>query len=175
MLGRPTLLIALAPSLSACMGSIGADRAPQARLDYNEAIIRSSSEQLLLNMVRLRYRDPIGFLQVNTVATQYPALGSASASAGLDDGLGFTGGGLGATASLSNSATITYAPLQGQAYPREMLTPLSAETLFLLAESGWSVERLALCCLDRIGGFVNARSALGPTPDVIPDNRDFSI
>jgi hypothetical protein len=39
--------------------------------NYNEAISRSSSEQILINLVRLRYREVPVFLAVGSVLTQY--------------------------------------------------------------------------------------------------------
>lgn len=41
------------------------------RFDYNQAIVQSTNEQMLLNMVRLRYSEPPVFLAVNSVLTQY--------------------------------------------------------------------------------------------------------
>lgn len=159
--------------LGACTTTYGAGTVPEARHSYNEAIAQSASEQLLLNLVRLRYRDPINFLNVDSVLTQYSFSGSAGAGAGLDDGLGFTGGSLSSGAGYSEDPIVSYSPLQGSDYARELLTPIAADVLFLLMESGWSAERLMLCCVDRIEGFTNARTALGPTPQAIPNNRNF--
>lgn len=54
-----------------------------------------------------------------------------------------------------------------------MLAPIPAETVFLLAGSGWSLERLLLCCIERLGALSNAPSASGPTPSLFPDNSTF--
>lgn len=159
--------------LGGCATNLGAGAVPEARQHYNEAIARSANDQLLLNLVRLRYRDPINFLNVDSVLTQYSFSGSAAAGAGLDDGLGFTGGSLSSGVAYSEDPVVSYSPLQGSDYARELLTPIASDTLFLLMESGWSAERLMLCCVDRIEDLTNARSALGPTPERIPDNREF--
>lgn len=48
--------------VSACAG-VGHNRIEGERSNYNIAIQRSNDEQLLLNLVRLRYRDTPFFLK----------------------------------------------------------------------------------------------------------------
>ncbi len=71
------LLLALLPG---CATRIGPSTIPAARFDYNEKIARSQNDQLLLNLVRLRYRDTPVFLDVGSVIAQYSLSGSAGAS-----------------------------------------------------------------------------------------------
>ena len=51
---------------------------PPDRFDYNEALARSSKEQLLINLVRLRYDDVPVFLAVDSVLTQYVYAGDVT-------------------------------------------------------------------------------------------------
>ena len=55
---------------SACAG-IGPHRLPADRFDYGAAIAASTNEQMLLNLVRLRYNEMPVFLDVDTVIAQY--------------------------------------------------------------------------------------------------------
>ena len=68
--------------LSRCIGILsvavviaGCAFGPQAlaknRLDYNEAVKTTTEEQLLLNIVRLRYTDTPSSLAVTTIAAQF--------------------------------------------------------------------------------------------------------
>ena len=60
----------LAVALCGC-AKMGPGKIPSARINYCEAIVRSANEQLLLNLVRLRYRDVPLFLDLGSVVTQY--------------------------------------------------------------------------------------------------------
>ncbi len=46
--------------------------------------------------------------------------------------------------------------------------------MFLLSRSGWSIERLFLCCVSQTNGIRNAPSATGPTPTRAPIYEDFN-
>ncbi|MCA8900883.1 MAG: hypothetical protein KDA53_06485, partial [Hyphomonas sp.] len=131
--------------------------------------------QLLLNIVRLRYNDPVSFVEIDTLSTE----DSGSVSGGLGGAFGLGGGDfvdvLNPAASVSRSATptVVYRNLRGGEYATQLLQPVGPEFIFLLSQSGWSVERLMLCCIARIGDLDNARAAAGPTPDRLPDNSRF--
>lgn len=160
--------------LTACAPQIGPRTVRAARYDYGEALVQSWNEQLLLNLVRLRYRDNPLFLEVGQVVTHYSIdlEGSAAASAGIR---GDRGGSalLGGSAAYSESPTITYNPLQGQDFVARLLNPISVSNLILFSQSGWSIERLMLCCVQRINGLSNAIAAAGPTPSYVPSYSDF--
>lgn len=160
------------PLLAGCTTSLGPQALPTSRFDYNQAITHSWDEQLLLNLVRLRYRDTMQFLEVSSVIAQYELQGSAGASAdlvrGRDDVLGLDAG-----VAYSERPTISYAPLQGRAFVREILSPISPATIILLSQSGWSIERLLMCCVQQVNELRNAPRAAGPTPANEPEWQDF--
>lgn len=62
------VLFAAALAATGCRAPLGPKTIPPARLNYNEAISRSWDEQLLLNLVRLRYRDNPLFVDVTSVS-----------------------------------------------------------------------------------------------------------
>ncbi len=155
-----------------CMPSLNEEHLVGSREDFNTVIIRSWDEQMLTNLVRLRYRDNPMFLEVgNVVAHQSTTVGGV---AGLETELpGKLKPGFGMNGSLVVSPTITYTPLQGEEFAKRLLTPIPPSTIFLLSQSGWSLERLMLTCVQQANGVKNAVSASGPTPDVAPTFRDF--
>jgi hypothetical protein len=153
---------------------IGPGYLPKARYGFNEAIAQSWNQQLLLNLVRLRYRDNPVFLEVGSIVSSISMSASTSAGAHLTTGDARTweynaGGGIG----WSESPTVTYSPLQGEEFTNRLLTPISPNVLVLLSQSGWSVERLFLCCVQRVNGLTNALGASGPTPSYVPSHEDF--
>lgn len=142
------------------------------RLDYNEVIAHTWNEQLLRNLVRLRYRDTLLFLEITGVSTQYSAqysLGaSPSFSSGNEPSLGVNTG-----VSFSERPTITYSPLQGQEFVTQLLSPIPLDALVLLSQSGWSIERVLRMCAQEMNRLDNAASASGPTPTYAPDDEKF--
>ncbi len=51
-------------TLTCMTGCLGPRAILTTRQKYNEVLHRTANEQLLLNLVRLRYRDPPSFLQL---------------------------------------------------------------------------------------------------------------
>jgi hypothetical protein len=156
-----------------CAAQIGPRTIPHARFDYGEALARSWNEQLLLNLVRLRYRDTPQFLDVGSVVTQFTIAAGAGTEATIDEDGDFSGGTAGANAAYAEEPTITYSPLQGNDFVARLLAPVSPANLVLLSQSGWSIERLLLCCVQKINGLRNATGAAGPTPDYAPPYEEF--
>ncbi len=69
--------------------------------------------------------------------------------------------------------SLFYTPLEGDKFVRQMLTPISLETLLLLTRSGWSIERVTVLAVQTMNGLKNAPSASGPTPEREPEFHDF--
>ena len=167
--------LTLVTTLTGCAGRLGPRVVPADRVNYNEAIIESWNEQMLLNLVRLRYRDNPLFLEANGVVTHYEVVGKAGASA---DATARNPGGtaaLGLAASLEyhEAPTIAYSPLNGEDFAQRILSPIPPSTILLLSESGWSLSRLFTCCVQQANGLRNAVGAAGPTPDYVPPFEDF--
>jgi len=168
---RTLILIAVCLSLSACT-QLGPDLMKAGRNDYNIAIQQTENEELLLNIVRLRYGDRPLYMDVGNVSTQFEwsqgASASASASSPTDDQVG-----IGASLLYSERPTITYTPMGGADFVRGVLTPVNLDTFVLLANAGWSIERLLRLSVDRINSVDNAPSAAGPTPRMAPKHAEF--
>lgn len=167
-------LATLALGLSGCATSYGAQTIVPSGYNYNTAIADSKDQQLLLNLVRLRYRDTVVFMNITSVTTQH----QYSAGLSAENAIPFRRAGDGASvitpsAGYSETPTISYAPVTGTEFATNLLSPISAETIVLLANSGWSIERLMTCCVERLGRLSNAPSASGPTPPVLPDNQEY--
>jgi hypothetical protein len=175
MIRKATLALAIASlTLAGCSAQLGPRTIPRARADYGAALVHSWDEQLLLNLVRLRYRDNPLFLEVGQVVTHYSVTAGANASAQVTaQGSDTLASSLGANLSYAEEPTITYAPLQGDDFVARLLSPISPANLVLLSQSGWSIERLLLCCVQKINGLRNATGAAGPTPDYAPPFAEF--
>jgi hypothetical protein len=141
---------------------------------YNDAINASMNEQFVQNLVRLHYRDPTYFLDVSSVAATL----KLDISGGLNQSSfgfnGTTGNDImkfSAGADYQTQPTISYTPLQGENFVKSVLSPLTLESVFALAGSGWNARRVFGLCVERINGLENAPTASGPTPDVAPQHN----
>lgn len=144
---------------------------------FNDAISKSSNEQLLLNLVRLQSGKPIYCVEIASMISQYRLATNAEISRKHNDLHGSFGPALRAafpnkddpvpdpttvTTVRANLAyaqkpTITYKPVEGGAISEDFLSPLSAETVTRLVQSGWGIDRVFFCCVQRVNGISNRR------------------
>lgn len=168
---RPTAIaLTLLMMLTGC-AALGPRAIQGSRTDYNVALRQTEDEQLLLNLVRLRYRDRVLFLEASALNTQFTFQGSAEAATAFGDIA--TSYGLGGRVAVEEKPTVTYTPLQGADFVERVLSPVRLETLFLLDNSGWSAERAFRALVQQANGVKNAPRASGPTPDTAPQYEDF--
>ena len=125
---------------------------------YNIAVQETEAQQLLLNIVRQRYRDPVLFLDVTSISSGF----SRQAAAGVSGNTGSShvGGTLGG--SISESPFITYAPNTGETFVRQMMTPLDLSTLALVVQAGWSIKRTLLIVGDSVNQLRNVPGDSNP-------------
>ena len=159
--------------LSGC-SQLGPDFMENGRNEYNKVLANTNDEEMLLNLVRRRYADSIAILEVNSVSTslEWKRSGGLIANIfeGTDNNFGIRGDG-----SYSEKPTITYLPLQGSNYVRNVLSPIKPEIILLLTRSGWSIERLLRLTTNKINGVNNASEASGPTPNFEPSYKEFKV
>ncbi len=166
------VIVATTFMLKGCSG-VGARAVHAGSLDYNIALQRADDRQMLLNLVRLRYRDRPYFLEVSSLATQFSisstfgAIG-AFGSPELEQDL-LASSGLG----VEEQPTVSYQPLQGEEFAQRLLSPIELQTIVLLANSGWSIERILRLSVQRMNGLPNAPTATGPTPQMEPEYKRF--
>jgi hypothetical protein len=147
---RNTLIIAVIVILGGCT-QLGPKVLTSGRPLYNIAVQETEAQQLLLNIVRQRYRDPVLFLDVTSISSGFSR--SASAGVGGNTGNNNVTGTLGG--SISESPCMTYAPNTGEAFVRQMMTPLDLTTLALVVQAGWSIERTLLIVGDAVNQLRN--------------------
>src|SRR5262245_44762415 len=138
---------------------------------YGESLARTLDHQLLVNLVRLRYRDTPYFLEFGNVTSQLTLTGTASLGTNINVG---TPTGTNATISpnlgttYSVTPTVVMSPLQGDAFVRRLMARLPLTSLLMLMQSGWGDDRVLQIAVDRINDLANAPSAAGPTPEEAP-------
>ncbi|MDQ0290517.1 hypothetical protein [Oligosphaera ethanolica] len=108
---------------------------------FNEAVAQATDQQLLNNIVRLRFRASPAFMSVVNIAASENLSSGASASfnftratpTDVRNRQGSTGAQLG----YSQQPTISYRPLQGIEFSQHLTRPIPLETMMTLGISGF--------------------------------------
>lgn len=115
-------IMVIAALLSSACTSFGPSRLSSSHTAYNDAIQLTVTREVLINIVRSRYSDPMQFFAVSAINAQWSV--SADASAGVG-GIGEPGstGQVGASVGYSDSPTVTYVPLSDAAFYQALYSP----------------------------------------------------
>ena len=144
---RACALLVVASLSGLGCGPMGARTIPEARFDYNDAIIRSFDSQMLLNLVRLRYQDSILFLDLSSVVASYnrSVNGGVSPSGTIKPGSYAWGANAGGA--WSETPTISYSPLQGEDLPSacSLRFPRARSFCCRAAVGGWNGSSCVSC------------------------------
>jgi hypothetical protein len=163
------LLIAVSFSLIGCLGPAAVSLT---RTRYNEVYRKTNDEQILLNIVRLRYADSPIFIDLNNITSQFEVSGHGNYSYGLDGaGPGFSNLGIG-DLFVRDAPTLSFHPRSGQEIAKALLTPLSAE-LFSVVNAGANIEQFFLMAVNDINDVPNANRAIAMTPSSPDNNTEF--
>ena len=147
---------ALLLALPGCHG-IGPGTINHDRFDYTENLSSSWKQQMLINMVKLRYGDTPVFLDVASVISQYSIETSADARftwvhpvAGVGDSKS-----VGGTARYTDKPTITYSPLSGERFARSIMKPIPPPAILQLIQAGYPIDLVLRTCVQSINGVRN--------------------
>lgn len=124
---------------------------------YNQTIAYNQNQQMLLNLVRLRYRELPLFLKVGALSSSFNF--EMNANAGIGRSFNETNTwNLGAGSSFSSRPTITYTPIEGNTFVKQLLGEVDQSTFVLLFRSGWPMGALCHIMVERIGETYNNAS-----------------
>jgi hypothetical protein len=181
--GRGSLSLVCAFLLIAGSGcSFGPKVLERTHGKYYESIRQVDEEELLRNLVHLRYNEFPFSLNVSSIAAQYELSGTAEArpffvapnpsnsnvifktfTTILPD----------VQAGGANRPTITLLPADDAEAIRQFLTPISHETLAFLGSTSWQASTILRLWVERLNGVPNAVTASGPQRGVISDFARF--
>ena len=168
--GVRTMAAALSMAAAGC-GTSGPVTVRGDRFNFNKAGAQSTNEQILMNIVRLRFGEPIYFVEVGSMISHYSLAAGGRVGAWRNDVDAWDSPALRAVydvdsyataqssweaeVNYTDSPTITYAPLTGEEFARRTMARIPVGTILELAESGWDVQRLLECCVQRINNVAN--------------------
>lgn len=153
-------------------GCVGPKAVRYTRLRYNEVIRDTNDEQLLMNIVRLRYADSPVFIDLPSITSQFEVSGRGNYTGGRGNQFpGRTSLGYGEM-TLRDTPTLSYHPREGREIAKALLTPLSAD-LFSVVNAGADIEQLLWMTINDINDVSNAPLATTLIPRVPQDNWLF--
>jgi hypothetical protein len=145
---------------------------------YNESVRTVYEEQLLRNIVHMRYNEAPAALNVSGIAAQYelgtqaearPFFIAPNPSNANIIFRTFTSILPDALVSGSNRPTISFDPVDDSAATRQFLTPIPAETMMFLSRTNWPVDTVLRLWVERANGVPNAGAASGPPGMAVSD------
>lgn len=168
------LLICMLVLFSGC-ASIGPGKITSDRTGYNASITQSWKEQILLNVIKIRYVEPLFFVDVGDIVAAYSLetggnvgfsrsmfdLSGSSDSSKLD---------LGVSGKYTDRPTITYRPLTGAAFRKGVISPIPVRNVLLGLNSGISAQFLFTLSVRSINGLRNETHVPGTH---VPVQSDF--
>jgi hypothetical protein len=132
----------------------------------------TNDQQLLMNIVRLRYADSPVFIDLPNITSQFEV-------SGVGGYLGGYGNQTPRRASLGNgqltmrdTPTLSYHPREGREIAKSLLNPLTPD-LFSVFNAGANIEQLLLLTVNDMNDVPNAVKATTLTPRVPDDNAEF--
>ncbi len=159
-------IVGLVLGLEACSG-LGPKALKAGRPRYNVALADTDNRALLLNFVRLKYNELPYFLEVTSISSSLSLTANASVS-GIK-----AAPRVGASGSYSERPNIIYKPLGGERFTRQLMTPIDLQTMVLLHQAGWNLDRIFRVCVASINEVRNAEPTNRPTPPRPPDFKTF--
>jgi hypothetical protein len=143
---------------------VGPQSLPRDRALYSVSLSDSWKEQTLLNIIKVRYADPPVFVDIGNIVSSYTLAQNASVGGSIVPN-GTSQAVLGGSLTFSNSPTITYTPLTGNAYIKGLITPLPATMVFAGIQNGLPADSTLLSSISSINGLRNQQVTLkGITP-----------
>ena len=159
---------------TSCAG-IGPGALQRTRVSYNETVKVTSEQEMLLNIVRLRYGDTPSSLAISNIAAQYEFAGGLGATPFFAVGAApFSSVLPGANLGGADRPTLSLTPLDDGEFARRLFTPLTLEGIIYLAKTTWPIQTVFRLYLENLNWIPNAQSASGPTPAQAPPPSAFN-
>ena len=148
------------------------------RLQYNEVVKATTEQQLLLNIVRLRYADTPSSLSVANIAAQFELVRQLQlipffVASGAEPNRSYAAALPQAGMSYADRPTFSLVPIDDAEFTRKLFTPLTLDGVLYLAKTTWPIGTVFRLYLENLNWVPNAELASGPTPPTAPQFEEF--
>ena len=139
---------------------------------YNEAVRQTLDEQMLANLVRMRYLQTPIFLQVSSLNASF-SVGASAGLSGTFPSSGSNSGGANLGGSYSESPTISFSMPESREYYGRLLAPLSAKQVTSLVLAGFDGELVLRTSVRGINGLKNLDADFEVSSEESPAHAKF--
>lgn len=146
--------LAVGACLSGCV-SFGAATVARDRFDYTTSVSESWKRQMLINIVKIRYGDAPIFLDVVSIINQYQLQTDLNASFGWSFPPAGNSQRIGVDGNFIDRPTITYTPLTGEKFARNLMIPVAPATVMTLVEGGYPIDLVFRLLVHSVNGIQN--------------------
>ncbi len=164
---HPGGILAVAVVCIAAAGCMGSWAMRGTRLGYNKSVSHTASQEMLLNIVRMRYGETPTFLDMPSVVSQTEA-----SMAGVGEQSTATQGFVEGAFNLRDRPTITYSPRTGEDMAASMVKALKAEAI-LDVSPGNDTRIFLMAFVDSMNGVRNSPLATSPASRVLEGNDEY--
>jgi hypothetical protein len=167
-----TAALALAAILAGCAW-LGPEIIRSGRPAYNDAILTTNDEQLLQNIVRMRFGDSVGFLTVSSVTANVSFTTTGTVNVGLGGPPANYQGNLvpfAGTMSTEQNPTISYTPVSGDSLVRQFAAEIPLDLAILMINFAHSQEAAWMALVRRVN---NLRNPDFPDPPALVTDARF--
>jgi len=135
--------------------TFGTGHLERGHLAYNAAIKRAADDELLLNIVRVRYLDTLDFMTVSSVSSQVVFSVSVGAAGGSSLEFGNSGAIGRGEIGYSTRPTFTFTPQRGKLFARQLVEPVALDLLTYLVAADWDINMLFRLLVRGLNGVEN--------------------
>jgi hypothetical protein len=141
------------------------------RFDYSTAIGDSWKQQILLNIVKMRYVDMPVFVDVSSIVAGYSLQTGVAVNGVMSSERAVQGnyGSIGGQAIYTDRPTITYVPMTGDKFLKGLVTPIDPRNIFFLLQSGYPADFVLDLTVESLNGVRNRSAAGGVVREADPD------
>ncbi len=146
--------------------TVGPAEISNGRMAYNEAIIATNNQQLLMVTIHDRYEENANLLMVASVTASVHTTSRAAIEAGFGGGENYSGNLVPFSAEITHeeNPTISYVPVAGAKYTSAIMAPVSIATLAQFAGTLADPSAIYLMLVSSVNGISNPAFSIRP-PD----------
>ena len=166
-------LLGIAALMGGC-GSLGPRTLDRDQINYGNSIGDNWKNQMLANLVKVRFVDMPVFVDVGQIVAGYTLETQVSGNLGF--GTSLSGGdsqSLGGAGRYTDRPTITYMPKTGENYLRSLLEPVEPTALLSLIAAGYDPDLLFTWAVESINGLRNFSGTGSQTQ--LPDPKYYEF
>lgn len=156
-ISRNLITACMVGSLLTACNTLGPAAISSGRLDYNKAITETNNQQILMAVIHNRYAEQGSLLAVASITANVRVTAGAGVQLGVGDVDNYAGNLVPFSASTvyEENPTISYTPVAGEKYIRQVMSPLPVSALARLAGTMTDPAPIYTVLVSSINGIYN--------------------